>query len=294
MNSKIKALILTARPKTLAAAVVPVVVATALVCADGQSVSAALSVCAVLSAIFIQIGTNFVNDSIDFKKGADKETRLGEARASQSGWFEASTVLWLGLLSFFIAMLLGLPLVIVGGYPILLIGLFSLLMGYAYTGGPFPLAYVGLGDLFVIIFFGVVAVGGVYWLQTATYSWSALVAGLQVGLLATVLIAINNLRDIDQDRLVNKKTFAVRLGPKWGPWEVAVLNALAFLLNVFWLLKGQIWAAVLPFLLFPLAWKLSQSVLRTKPSQEYNQFLARAAKVHMLFGILLSLGFILP
>ena len=293
MTSRARALLLTARPKTLAAAIVPVMVATALVRAEGGTVHAWISVVAVLSAIMSQIGTNFINDALDFIKGADTETRLGEARAAQSGWFSASAVLCMGIGFFALAMLLGLPLVWVGGWPILLVGILSLTMGYAYTGGPYPLAYVGLGDLFVILFFGLVAVGGVYFLQTGFYSLSALVAGLQVGLLATVLIAINNLRDLDQDREINKRTLAVRLGPKLGRYEVLLLFLVAFTLNLFWLERGAWPAFLLPLLALPPAMKVVQTLLQSRASREYNGLLAKAAFVHMLFGSLLSLGFIL-
>lgn len=293
MTSRSRALWLTARPKTLSAAIVPVIVATALVKASGLQVTAWISLCAVFSAIFIQIGTNFVNDALDFVKGADKETRLGEARASQQGWFTHKMVLGIGLGCFALAFALGIPLVYVGGWTICVIGLVSLLMGYAYTGGPFPLAYVGLGDLFVILFFGLIAVGGVYFLQTGVYGADAAVAGLQIGFLATVLIAINNLRDLEQDRLVNKKTLAVRLGPKRGRLEVVALILGAFLLNIYWLQRGFYFAFALPLIAFPVGIKLALAVLKTEASRTFNQFLARGAMLHMLFGVLLSLGLIL-
>ncbi len=286
----LKALLLTARPKTLSAAIVPVLVATALVNSEGRPIFLTLSLCAALSAIFIQIGTNFINDALDFIKGADTETRLGDARAAQSGWFSARSVLYMGFAFLFAALLLGVPLVVIGGWPILCIGLVSLVMGYAYTGGPWPLAYVGLGDLFVILFFGLVAVGGVYYLQTGHYGISAFVAGLQIGLLATVLIAINNLRDLDQDRAIGKRTLAVRLGPRLGRIEVLLLFALAFLLGSYWLVLGHLLAALLPLLLLPLVWKIAIALLHSEASREYNRLLARAAFVHMLFGALLSIG----
>lgn len=268
-------------------------VATALVAAEAPPVVAWISVCAMLSAIMIQIGTNFVNDAIDFVKGADKETRLGEARASQQGWFTHKMVLGFGIGFFVLAFLLGIPLVYVGGWTICIVGILSLLMGYSYTGGPFPLAYLGLGDLFVIIFFGLVAVGGVYYLQTGQYTLSALVAGLQIGLLATVLIAINNLRDLDQDREVGKKTLAVRLGPGRGRLEVAALVIGAYALNLYWMERGFFLAFALPLFSVPLAMRLVFAVLRTEASRTFNQFLAQAALLHMLFGMLLSLGLIL-
>jgi 1,4-dihydroxy-2-naphthoate polyprenyltransferase len=286
-------LLLTARPKTLSAAVIPVMVATALVHFEGAVVNPWVSVLAVFSAIFIQVGTNFINDALDFKKGADTETRLGEARAAQSGWFSPDQVLALGFAFLGLALALGIPLVWLGGWPILLVGVFSLAMGYCYTGGPFPLAYVGLGDLFVILFFGLVAVGGVYYLQTSNLNWMAMVAGLQVGMLATVLIAINNLRDLDQDKLVGKKTFAVRVGPIWGRREVLLLLLLSFSLSLFWFFQGATFAALLPFLAMPPAIRLVFTLLNTHASRDYNRLLALGAFVHMLFGVMLSVGFLI-
>jgi 1,4-dihydroxy-2-naphthoate octaprenyltransferase len=293
VNSKVRALILTARPKTLSAAVIPVLVGSALVSAMGHPPVGWISSFALLSAIMIQIGTNYVNDAIDFWKGADTETRLGDARAAQSGWFSPRAVMAMGIGCFAVAMALGIPLVWEGGWPILAIGLVSLAMGYAYTGGPFPLAYLGLGDLFVIIFFGLIAVGGVFFLETKSYSLPAVIAGLQIGLLATVLIAINNLRDLDQDKLVGKKTMAVRLGAKNARIEVLVLVGLAFGLNFFWLGQGYVYAFALPMAALPPALRLVRKVLTTQAGREYNQLLAQAALVHMLFGVMLSVGFFL-
>jgi len=293
VTSKARALWLTARPKTLSAAIVPVAVGTALVVNAGERPHAWIAWFALFSAIMIQIGTNYVNDAIDYWKGADTETRLGDARAAQSGWFSPRAVMAMGVFFFAVAMALGIPLVWEGGWPILVIGLVSLLMGYAYTGGPFPLAYLGLGDLFVILFFGLVAVGGVFFLETKSYGWPAVVAGLQIGLLATVLIAINNLRDLDQDREVGKMTLAVRLGHRKARLEVLALVGVAFLLNLFWAAKGFWFASLLPLIALPMAIKLVRRVLNTPSGRECNGLLAKAALVHMLFGMLLSVGLFL-
>ena len=289
----LKALAQAVRPKTLSAAVVPVLVATALVKAHNFEVRAWISVLAVLSAIMIQIGTNFVNDALDFEKGADGEGRLGPERATHQGWLTKQQMLLAALGCFATALMLGVPLVLEGGWPILVIGLVSLVMGYAYTGGPFPLAYVGLGDIFVILFFGLIAVGGVFFLQARVFSPAAIIAGLQIGLLATVLIAINNLRDLDQDRLVNKRTLAVRLGPQLGRLEVVLLVVLCFGLQLFWLRQGLTSAFVLPLIALPLAVKVLWTLITTPASRAYNPLLAQAAFVHMLFGVLLSIGLIL-
>jgi len=292
-TSVVRALWLTARPKTLAASIVPVLVASALVVAEGFPFVTWISIFAGLSAMMIQVGTNYVNDAIDFLKGADSESRLGEARATQQGWFTTRGVLALGIAFFALAMAFGLPLVWEGGWPIVAIGLTSLLMGYSYTGGPFPLAYLGLGDLFVVIFFGLVAVGGVVFLQLKVLPVSALVAGLQVGLLATVLIAINNLRDLDQDALVHKKTLAVRLGPRLARLEVLLLALATFALGFYWLSRGWTYAFALPILASPLAIRVVWTLMRTRASREYNQLLAQAAMLHMLFGVLLGIGLFL-
>lgn len=287
----LKSLWLSARPKTLTAAAVPVLVGSALAAVETGNFTPWISITAFLSALFIQIGTNFVNDALDFEKGADGDTRLGEKRATHQGWLTRRQVLTAAAVSFAAAFALGIPLVIAGGWPIIAIGLVSLFLGYAYTGGPYPLAYNGLGDLFVILFFGLIAVGGVFYLQTGTWTLSAVVAGLQVGMLATVLIAINNLRDLDQDRLVNKKTLAVRLGPKLGRLEVAALIATAFLLQSYWWSRELTAAFLSPWLALPVGIYIAYAVYSRPAGVEFNRLLARASFLHMLFGVLLSLGF---
>ncbi len=281
------------RPKTLTAAVVPVVVATALAYADHQSVKYWLAAFALLSATFIQIGTNFINDALDFKKGADTHERVGPKRVTQSGLLSEKKVLLGGFVCFALAAAFGLPLVLEGGVPILLVGLISLAMGYCYTGGPYPLAYRGLGDLFVLIFFGLVAVCGTYYLHSGVVSNTAFIAGLQVGLHATVLIAINNLRDAPLDAKVNKRTLAVRLGPKAARVEIALLVVLPFLLNIFWLLNGFILPALITLISIPLGVIVIKGVYRNEGGVIFNQFLAKSAALHLLFGILLSVGLVL-
>lgn len=281
------------RPKTLTAAVVPVLVGTTLANRVGGQFSWWMSIWALLGALFIQIGTNLFNDALDFKKGADTAERVGPKRVTQSGLVAEKTVMAAGLASFGLAALCGIPLVIEGGWVIVVIGLLSLFFGYTYTGGPFPLAYRGLGDVFVILFFGWVAVGGVYFLHTGRVDVEVAVAGLQVGMLATVLIAINNLRDIEQDRRVNKRTLAVRFGPTFARAEIAALLIASFGLNAFWWVTGHWGAALLPLVAGPLAWSTLRGVQTTEPGPEYNEFLAKAGLIHLLFGFQLSLGLIL-
>ncbi len=195
----LKTWLMAARPKTLTAALVPVMVGTAL--AYGLGVGRWLpALAALVGAMFIQIGTNLTNDYYDFKKGADTEERLGPQRVTQSGLIAPGTVLASALTFFGLAVATGIYLVVVGGWPIVAIGLASVLAGYAYTGGPFPLAYHGLGDVFVFIFFGLVAVPGTFYVQALTVGPAAWWAAIPVGAIGTALLVVNNLRDASHGR----------------------------------------------------------------------------------------------
>ncbi len=287
----LRAWLMASRPKTLTAAIVPIVATSALAyLMKGQFSSWILFLCLV-SSICIQIGTNFVNDAVDFKKGADTEKRIGPQRVTQSGIFSYRQVMGAAGVMFFLAIMCGIPLVIHGGWPIVLIGLLSVAMGYSYTSGPFPLAYLGLGDLFVVLFFGLIAVGGVYYLQTGEWSLAAGVLGIQIGFLSTVLIAINNLRDVDGDKTVNKKTLAVRFGKKFVKGEIAFLLVSPFVLGIYWWISADhFFAMLLPLFVFPLAIKLIINIFKNEPGPVYNKFLGMSALVHILFGVLFTVG----
>jgi 1,4-dihydroxy-2-naphthoate octaprenyltransferase len=286
----VKSWILALRPKTLTAAIVPVVVGSAVAAIHPAGWTPWVSVCALLAAIFIQIATNLFNDAIDFAKGADTHARIGPQRVTQSGLLSSHVVMAGGVLALVIAVLLGIPLVIRGGAPIVVIGLVSLFLAYAYTGGPYPLAYRGLGDLFVFLFFGLIAVGGVVFLHTGEWTPAAMVAGAQVGLLGTVLIAVNNLRDHAQDRAVHKWTLAARFGPGFARGEIVCLMSAAYGLGGWWASQGYYEAALLPLLSLPLAFAVVRGVLRTEPSEKFNRFLAQAAGTQLLFGSFLTIG----
>jgi 1,4-dihydroxy-2-naphthoate octaprenyltransferase len=285
-----KSWILALRPKTMTAALVPVIVGTALVKAHDLPVLWWISICAALSACFIQIGTNLVNDALDFKKGADTKERIGPQRVTQSGLLTSKQVMTGAALCFIAATALGIPLVIQGGWPIVAIGLVSIALAYGYTGGPFPLAYKGLGELFVILFFGLVAVMGTFYLHAGFVDLTAVVAGLQVGFLATVLIAINNLRDAPQDKLVEKKTLAVRFGLTFARFEIAFFVITPFLLGLYWYTHGHQNATILPFVGFLFGRRVITGVMRNEPSEIYNKFLALAAGLQMVFGLGLAIG----
>lgn len=288
-QSNLSSWILAARPKTLSAAVVPVIATIGLLRSLNLPVQWWIIAFALLSSFCIQIGTNFVNDAMDFKKGADNEKRLGPMRVTQQQIFTFRQVMIMATGFFVLAMVFGLPLVLHGGWPIVVIGLLSVLMGYAYTSGPMPLAYFGLGDLFVIIFFGLVAVGGLFFLQTGTYTLDAFVLGLQIGFLSTILIAINNLRDIHTDKEVNKKTLAVRLGVTGAKIWIVFLIVAPFLLGYYWLNQQKYWLYILPTMSLPLGLSVVKKIISTEPSAEYNRFLAKSAA----YGMIFSFGFLI-
>jgi len=247
--------------------------------------------CALFSALFIQIGTNLFNDVLDFKKGADTPERIGPQRVTQSGLISPQRVWQAAVTSFIVAVIFGVPLVLQGGWVIVGVGVVSLFCGYIYTGGPYPLAYRGWGELFVIIFFGLVAVSGTYYVHTGFMDWAPVLAGLQVGLLSTVLIAINNFRDREQDCKADKRTLAVRWGAAFAKREILALSILPFVLQwLWWRWLAQSWWMFLPLAALPLALHVAWKTWSTKPSTAFNQELAKASLVHMLFGIGLALG----
>lgn len=216
--SKVAHWFLAARPKTLWAAVAPVMVGSAMAHGDGgwHAVSA---VACLVGAMLLQIGTNFCNDYADYMKGADTPDRTGPARAVASGWISPGAMLRATVLVFVLAALVCCYMVMRGGWPMAALGVVSILAGIAYTAGPVPLAYLGLGDLFVLVFFGPVAVAGTYYVQAQQYSWLAACAGLGPGLLSVAILTVNNLRDIEGDQRAGKKTLAVRFGPGFARME---------------------------------------------------------------------------
>lgn len=280
------------RPKTLAAGVVPVAVGTAL--AFGMGVGSAWpAVAALVGALLIQIGTNLTNDYYDFKKGADTEDRLGPTRVTQAGLLAPRTVFLAALLTFAAAFVVGIYLVWIAGWPIVVIGLLSLLCGYAYTGGPYPLGYNGLGDVFVFIFFGIVAVGGTYFVQAHTVTPAALLAGIPVGALATALLAVNNLRDVETDTRAGKRTLVVRFGVSAGKGEWVTLTASAYLVPiVLWALGLSGAWVLLPLLTLPLAVSPGRLVLRARGAV-LNQALGGTARLLFLHGVLFAVGLFL-
>ncbi len=291
MTTPLQIWLLAARPKTLPAAAVPVIVGTAVAISEGVF-RPGLALAALLGALLIQIGTNFANDVFDYQKGADTTARLGPLRVTQAGLLSPGQVLAGMWLTFGLAILIGVYLVVVGGWPIVVIGLLSIASGIAYTGGPFPLGYRGLGDLFVFIFFGLVAVCGTYYVQAGVVSAAAWWASIPIGLLATAILVVNNLRDIDTDRAAGKKTLAVRFGAKGARTEYALLVGLAYLIpGMMWLASISTPWVILVWLSIPLAIRQTKLVF-TETGRVLNQALAGTARLELVYGVLFSVGLI--
>ena len=280
---------LACRPKTLSVSLSPVLVGTAIAWHDTGTLLWLPLLAAAFGAACIQIGTNLFNDVGDFLRGTDTPGRLGPKRATAEGWLTAAKVKAGAWLSFALAFLCGIYLVWHGGWPIVAIGLASLAAGWAYTGGPKPIAYGPLGELFVFIFFGLVAVGGSYYLQTLTLTTMTLLAAALVGIHAAAVITVNNYRDLDGDAKNRKNTLAVRLGrPAIKRLYTAQMLAPYALLP---LLASLDWRAALPLLSLPLALKLIQRFHREAPGPVFNAILAATAGLQLAFAVLLSLAF---
>jgi len=284
--------VLAARPKTLSAASVPVLVGSACAFALG-SFKLGPALAALAGALLLQIGANFANDVYDYEKGADTAERLGPTRAVQAGLISPSAMKRGMYLIFAIALLIGVYLTVVAGPIILAIGITSIISAIAYTGGPYPLGYNGLGDLFVFFYFGLVAVCGTVFVQVAQVPPLALWCSLPVGALATAILVVNNLRDADQDTRVGKRTLAVRWGKKAVIYEYGLLLAVSYAVPLFLATSSaQGRFVLLPLLTLPLARKLMRAVA-TESGRELNARLAGTAKLLLLFGLLFTLGIVL-
>jgi len=282
-----------ARLRTLPAAIAPVLVGTAL--AGFQHVFHPLRLlAALLGAIFIQVGTNLSNDYSDARRGADAEDRLGPVRVTAGGLVPPRQVLIATYVSFGLAVLAGIYLIVVAGWLLLAIGVASIIAGVLYTGGPRPYGYEGLGEVFVFLFFGVVAVAGSYFVQVRGLDWEAFALSVPVGLLAAAILVVNNVRDIDSDRRAGKRTLAVRLGRKRTRVMFAVMLALAFVLALVTWGFGPLapWVA-LCWLAAPLAVSLARTVAAHTDGPTLNAALARAGMLQLLFCVLLSAGVLL-
>ncbi|MDL5361123.1 1,4-dihydroxy-2-naphthoate polyprenyltransferase [Halalkalicoccus sp. NIPERK01] len=303
--SRRKAWLMAARPQTLPVAAAPILVGVGLAFEDGV-LSPLPALAAFVGATLIQIGTNFANDYYDAIKGADTEDREGFTRVTQSGLIDPEEVRRAMVLTFALAILVGVYLVYVGGVPILVVGLASVASGIAYTGGPYPYGYRGLGDLFVFVFFGLVAVTGTYYVQAAaalagpfppwmppgTITVEAVVASLPIAALATAVLVVNNVRDLETDRETGKRTLAVMLGYRFSRAEYAALFALAYATPLWFLLSGFGLPVLLPYLSLPYAVLLVRTLLTETSGEALNPALERTGKLLAAFAALFAVGLV--
>ena len=302
--SRTRAWLMAARPHTLPAAAAPVIVGTGLAIHEGV-LAVGPAVMAFVGAALIQIGTNFANDYYDAIKGADTEDSEGYTRVTQSGLIPPERVKLATIVTFALAILVGTYLVYVGGVPILVVGLVSVLCGWAYTGGPYPLGYHGLGDLFVFVFFGVVAVVGTFYVQAAatlaeplattipegTVTREAFLASLPVAGISTAIIVVNNVRDRETDAEAGKRTLAVRLGYRWSRIEYTALLGLAYVVPPwFWLVEGVGWGVLLPLVTLPYAAVITRTVWTGTDSETLNPALEGTGKLLAVYAILFAVG----
>lgn len=284
--------LLAIRPKTLSISVSPVLVGSALAWHDVASFNPVTFVLILISALAIQIATNLYNDAKDFEKGADTESRLGPKRAAQQAWLSVEQIKRGAFISFLLAFAVGIALVWVGGWPIVIIGLLSIACGYAYTGGPKPIAYSPFGELFVLIFFGLLGVAGSYYLQAQALNVMVILASSSLGVLAAAILLVNNYRDLEGDEKVNKLTLVHYIGRLNTrklflifiiyPYVLSLLLVPVYGLNI-----------LLVFISLPFAWYLIRYFLRLAITSELNQVLAKTAQLQLLFSVLLAIGLVL-
>jgi 1,4-dihydroxy-2-naphthoate polyprenyltransferase len=284
--------LMAARPRTLPAAVAPVLVGTALAATEG-TFKWLTFVAAMLGALFIQVGTNLSNDYSDARRGADTEDRLGPVRVTAGGLVPPRQVLVATYVAFGLAVLAGVYLIVTAGWELLLVGAASILAGVLYTGGPRPYGYEGLGEVFVFLFFGLVAVTGSYFAQVEELTWEAFVLAVPVGLLAASILVVNNVRDLETDRRAGKRTLAVRLGRGRARGLYAALVYLAFLCAPLpWLLGSDDLSAwlLLPWAALPLAVPVVRVVRNRSDGPSLNGALGRTGMLQLAFCGLLSAG----
>tara|TARA_Y100001954_G_C15795735_1_gene597518 strand:- start:1202 stop:2089 length:888 start_codon:yes stop_codon:yes gene_type:complete len=295
MTSFLKSILIAIRPKTLSASIAPVLVGSSIAF-NSSHFNMQIFFLTIFSAIFIQIGTNFANDVYDFINGADSDERIGPTRAVQANLISVRAMKYLTIISFSLSVICGLPLVIQGGYPILLVGILSIISGYAYTGGPYPLGYNGWGDIFVFIFFGPIAVCGTFFLQLGYVSIESIISGIIMGCLSVTLLCINNIRDVETDRNVGKRTIAVRFGVMFVKILFISLFLISYLLLAYLSFNLSYLNTNVYFLLLiitvPLCIKLNFDVFKLK-LHSLNRLLSNVSVFIIIFSLLFILSILI-
>ncbi len=291
--SGVRIWLVAARIRTLPASVAPVLVGTALA-GFGHVFHPLRFFAALVGAMFIQVGTNLSNDYSDARRGADAEDRLGPVRVTAGGLVPPRRVLLATYISFGVAVLAGIYLIVVAGWQLLLVGAASILAGVLYTGGPRPYGYEGLGELFVFLFFGIVAVAGSFFVQVKHLDWEAFALAVPVGLLAAAILVVNNVRDIETDRRAGKRTLAVRLGRSRTRSLFAGMIYISYLLApVTWFFGPLTAWVMLPWLTLPIATGIVRQVRNRVDGASLNQALAQTGMLQLAFCTLLSAGLLL-
>ena len=285
--------LLASRPKTLPAAISPVFMGTAMAYAD-HGVHWVSALLALFGALMIQIGTNLANDYFDHKKGKDTHKRLGPIRVTQAGLVSDRGMQIAITIVFGLAFLAGIYLVHRGGWPIVIIGLLSLLFGIIYTAGPFPLAYIGIADLFAFLFFGPIALAGTYYVQTLDMTWPVLIAGIAPGCFSIALLTVNNLRDVDEDRSTNKKTLIVRLGKSYAKGQYLIAMVVAMLIPIIlWKLVPEHGLVLITLLAAIVVIPAIRGISGSKQGRGLNTTLAQTGRTQMIYTILFIIGWLI-
>ena len=293
MKEKISFWFQAIRPKTLTAAVVPFLAGSALAYRLNNVFSIEVLTLCLACSLLVQIATNLINDALDCERGGDTDQRLGPTRVCQAGYLTVHEVLRAGAGCLVLAALLGIPLILRGGPELALLFGASLVCAYAYTGGPFSISMNGLAEVFSFLFFGVFATMAAFYLQAGHWSTTSAVLGAQIGSLVSTISAINNYRDIAEDKQTGKRTLAVRLGPDFSRKLIACLALTAYPLGLYWMSIGLQLAFILPLILIALTAILIAGVYSKGPIQAPNKLLALSAGIHFLFGALLIVGLLL-
>ena len=291
-TNSIKAWILAARPKTLAAAATPVLLGCALAYTDGAFQWIPALLC-FLFAFSMQIDANFINDYYDFLKGSDREDRLGPERACAQGWITLSAMKKGMIITTLLSCIWGLLLLKYCGLEMIPVGMLCVLFAFLYTAGPYPLAYHGWGDVLVIVFFGFVPVGCTYYTMTHDWTWNVTIACAACGLVSDLLLMLNNYRDREQDKISGKRTLVVRFGEPAGRWAYLILGILAVGLCSFYAFNGYLLASLLPLVFLIPHFTTWLEMVRIFQGKALNGVLGKTARNIVWFGLLLSLGLML-
>ena len=293
ISQPLQAWLMAIRLRTIPIPTIQVVVGTCLAYVMVGHVDWMMALFTWLVAVFITIGTNLINDVIDFSRGSDQLKRFGHVKVIRAGLLSKTQVHVGGLIAFALAIAFSIPLAMHAGSGVLFLVILSAICGYCYTAGPFPICYLGLSEIFIFVFYGGVCVLATYFIQAGSITLAGVLCAAQMGMLAILPNALNNFRDIFEDAEVNKKTLAVRFGKGFARWEIAIMTFAPFCINLLWLLLGYTVAGLLPLAIIPIAFLFVRSVWTKDPGPIFNRYFGLSVLVHFAFGFLLCIGLLL-